>query len=224
MMSSDRSSPKYSMSVVPLSPIVFLTDVPEGQHLALFYENEYYGEILKLWYLVHGLIKGEHAVYTTHGEVEKARAMMLDRGVDVDYYERERKLLHILKSDDVTSDSKFYEAMRESYDKIFSKTGFPCRIVRSTISDLTNKENMKTSLRVESCTMDSFEGKAGNDSPFSIFSKFRGSVMCSYSIVNCDHRDTSLSKWMNENEMCHHSTILITSDKKMVIKKRTETA
>jgi hypothetical protein len=75
-------------------PLEFLAD-PNCKHFVVLYEDEHRADLMKFWYLVHGLVKGEHCIYTTHGSVEEARSQMRASGVDIDYYEKSEDFVSI---------------------------------------------------------------------------------------------------------------------------------
>ena len=82
----------------------YLTNVPRSTHLALFWEDDNAARLLEFWYLLHSLVRREHCICTTHGELDFIRNHTVERGSDIDYYEKRLELLHILQIDDQVYD------------------------------------------------------------------------------------------------------------------------
>jgi len=195
------------------STLEYLTDVPWGTHLVLFYDDERSAYLFSIWYLTQGLVKGEDAVYVTHGDEYDVRSRLKKSYLDVDYYENVRKSLHIQNVRDPSSHPDgFEEGMREMYSQIFSGVQGPVRVVGPSVPFLETEEEIRLNLAVESNTMAAFHGLTQDTSPYRIFRKFQGSVMCNYKI-----RERTSKDWMKENAAHHHAVISATAEDRGVI-------
>lgn len=187
----------------------FLYEISSGSHLLLLYENPELAEILTMRYLMHGMMKGENAVYVTQDEVEKVREMMVLIGVNVEYYEKEKRLLHIRKiSNPLRHPEGFDEGVENMYHQIFQGVTRPCRVAGTFISDLNTELQFKSSINLEVAVQASFESnsEAKIECPYDIFWNFKGSVMCRYRI----NQATGLNdQWLKKIVSAHHATTFV---------------
>ena len=199
-------------------PLALLAEPPRGSHLVLFHEEDSYDEVLEFWYMVHGLAKGEDAIYLTLDDPENVRRRMRKRGIDVDYYEKERRLLHITKfRDPAKHPDGFSEGMREMYHSAFGDVGRPCRVVGASVPEIQTEEQIKLNIEVESDAMAGFQGKASKGSIFSVFDNFPGSVLCHYNISR--NPSEAQSWWVSQNEKCHHLAIYAPRNRKIIVRR-----
>jgi len=194
-------------------PAEFLTSVPAGKHIAMYHNNERYGEMMKLWYLANGLIQGESAVYVTQGDPGVVRKWMKEKGVDVDYYEHVRHLLYVRKvADPFLNPRGLDEGMREMCHQIFNGVGYPCRVTGSSIAITEDLERMSLNLEVERNAMAAFEGKVEPNSPYQVLNGFEGSVLCHYNIAPARSISEVNSSWLNDNMLSHHAYVIQVTD------------
>jgi hypothetical protein len=166
----------------PEGPLQFLAD-PDCKHILILHEDDHKSNLMQLWYLIHGLTKGEHCVYTTHGTVEDARKILNQLGVDTDYYEKERHLLHITQISALESSEKTADVVNELASKAFEGAHAPFRAVaRLFEGELSSTDKQRLCIEVESGAQDAFLHKAPPGSPFSIFSTYQGSMMCHHPV------------------------------------------
>lgn len=186
----------------------FLYDTPIGTHLVLLYEDPSFGEVFSLLFLLQGLLKGETAVYVTQEDEEEARKSMAQHGVDINYYEKERSLLHVRKVTDPFQHSKgFNEGMREMYRKIFQGVKRPCRVVGSSIPVVDTERRRKATIKLESSVHSAFEGKPTDLGPYTVFRNFEGSIMCRYRIERTG--PTPYVKWIKNIVSNHHASVFL---------------
>src|SRR5579862_9171088 len=105
------------------NPLNYLSEIPAGNHIVMFYENPKRALIMKLWYILHGLIQGQDAVFVSNAGAAKVRGDLRAIGFDVLHYESRNKpgRLHIKTITDDPSKHPlgFSEGMRGMYRKIF---------------------------------------------------------------------------------------------------------
>lgn len=197
-------------------PLSFLADVPRGSHLVLYHEQEGLGEILEFWYLLHGLIKGESAIYLTTDDPEKIRQKMRNRRIDVDYFENDRGQLHLIKfNDPAEHPGGFEEGMREMYRAAFDGVKSPFRVVGASVPEIKTEDQIKRNIEVESGAMRGFERRASKGSVYSVFDNFQGSVLCHYSLS--DNLSGSQSRWMAQNQSYHHASIVASNAHELAV-------
>jgi hypothetical protein len=197
-------------------PLSLLADAPRGSHLVLFHEEDRTGEALEFWYLLHGLVRGEHGILLTLDNTESIRDHMTKRGIDVDYYERERGLLHIIRFIDPTKHPLgFSEGLREMYRDSLNSARRPCRVVAASVPEIHTEEQIRLNLEVESDAMAGFQGKASKGSVYDVLDNFRGSILCHYGITS-SFSETQ-RRWMTQNQLCHHTAILAPKNRKIAI-------
>ena len=218
MQSRLSYSSKVTLEPHPLS---FLADVPKGSHLVLFHEEDRVEEALEFWYLLHGLVRGEGGVYLTLEDPQSIRDRMEERGIDVEYYERERGLLHITRLKDPTKHPYgFDEGMMEMYHDAFNGVRWPCRVVGTSVPEIETEEQIRLNLEVESGAMEGFQGKAGTSSMYRVFNNFHGSVLCHYRISNSNNFSEAQQRWMVQNQSCHDKAILVPKSRKIAFMSR----
>jgi hypothetical protein len=116
----------------------------------LFLENEEAARRVEFWYLMHGLVRGEHCVYTTDGDPDEVRGVMARRGLDVDYYEKEKGRLHVMQIEDPMYDPEgLTSGVGKVVTKIFARTRPPYRIVSRWIRDVSSGAGKRANMEVE---------------------------------------------------------------------------
>jgi hypothetical protein len=216
MQSSFDYSSKVTLETHPLS---FLADVPKGSHIVLFHEEDRNGEALEFWYLLHGLVKGEGGVYLTLDDPRNVKNRMKERGIDVEYYEGERGLLHIIRFKDPNKHPLGFEyGMREMYHDALNGVKRPCRVVGASVPEIETEEQIRLNLEVESGARAGFQKKAGKESVYSVFDDFQGSVLCHYSISG--NFTEAQRGWMVQNQRYHDEAILAPKSRKTAFMSR----
>lgn len=163
---------------------------------------------MEFWYILHGLVKGEHCIYTTHGNPQEIRDQMARRGLDLDYYEKRKRLLHILQIEDPMYDpGGLTNGVGKVVRKIFVDTQPPYRIVSRWIRDVYSEEGKRANMEVEVTCHRGYLGELLQDNPYSLFKNFRGSMICHYPV---DHfsLETHLD-WVNNHLSSHHAAIYV---------------
>lgn len=188
----------------------FLSNVPAGQHLVVYHEDDSRCEMIIFWYLLHGLVKGEDAVYMSFADPSSVKERMHQRGIDVDYYEKERRLLHVVQAKEPSSNpGGLEEGVKEIYRSIFAKTTNRCRVVGTSVSDISTESSSRQNLEVEFNTMAGFHGKG----PYSVLQNLRGSMLCHYKVSDNNLR----SEWFAINRGYHHASIYVPNNRKAMI-------
>lgn len=218
MSSSANSRAASELKISPFAEILsrypseqalpFLADVPSGSHLALFWENAEAAKLVEYWYLLHGLVRGEHCIYTTHGDPNEVRDQMAKRGLDVDYYERSKQRLHILQIDDPMYDENgLTNGVGKVCRKIFANTNPPYRIVSRWIRDVYSEDGKKANMEVEVTCHKGYLGELPESNPYGMFKSFLGSMICHYPVdkFNLD----SHSDWIKNHLTSHHAAIYV---------------
>jgi hypothetical protein len=197
-------------------PLSLLADAPRGSHLVLFHEEDRSGEALEFWYLLHGLVRGEHAILLTLDNPESIRDHMTKKGIDVDYYERERGLLHIIRFiDPIQYPLGFSEGLREMYCDFLNNGRRSCRVVAASVPEVQTEEQIRLNLEVESDAMAGFQGKASKGSVYDALHNFQGSILCHYTVTSSFSE--AQHRWMIRNQSCHHAAILAPKNRKIAI-------
>ena len=164
-------------------PLEFLAE-PQGRHIAVLYEDERRAKLVQMWYVMHGLVKGQHCIYTTHGVVDDARLMMKDTGIDIGYYEKERGLLHIKKIPILEHADEVNSMVRELPNSVFSGARPPFRsVVRLFEGELDGEEKERLCVEVEAAAQEGFKMEAADGGPFTLFAGLEGSVMCHHPVA-----------------------------------------
>ncbi|MHB8565597.1 MAG: DEAD/DEAH box helicase family protein [Nitrososphaerales archaeon] len=164
------------------SPLEYLAEMSGSRHIAVLYENEKRAIMMQYWYIIHGLAKGQHCIYTTHDDVDKVRSSMKVVGVDVEYYEKERGLLHIRKIDSLKT-REDSGAVNQLITTAFEGAKPPFRlVVRLFDGKIKTEDESKLCVEVESAAQEGFTKKAPSGNPFTIFSGYQGSMMCHYPV------------------------------------------
>ena len=141
---------------------------------------------------------------------------MEERGIDVEYYERERGLLRITRLRDPTKHPLGVgEGMMEMYREAFRGVRWPCRVVGASVPEIETEEQIRLNLEVESGASAGFQGKAVTSNIYRVFNDFQGSVLCHYSISNNDNFSKSQQRWMVQNQSCHDKAILVPKSRKI---------
>jgi hypothetical protein len=186
----------------------YLANVPSGSHLALFWENPETARMVEYWYIIHGLVKGEHCIYTTHGDPDEVRNHMAGRGMDVQYYEKERGLLHILQIDDPMDDlDGLTNGVGKVCRKIFANTNPPYRIVSRWIRDVYSEEGKKANMEVEVTCHKGYLGELPLDNPYSMFKNFPGSMICHYPVDQFNAK--THADWIRNHLSSHHVAVYV---------------
>src|SRR5579875_319711 len=186
----------------------FLANVPSGSHLALFWEDENAARLVEFWYLLHGLVRGEHCIYTTHGDTNEIRNAMARRGLDVDYYERQRGLLHVLQIDDPMNDPDgLTNGVGKVVNKIFANTRPPYRIVSRWIRDVYSEEGKRANMEVEVTCHRGYLGQLPSENPYSMFKSFPGSMICHYPVDKYNAK--THADWIRNHLSSHHVIVYV---------------
>jgi hypothetical protein len=205
-----------SKFVTDTHPLSLLAEAPRGCHIVLFHEEDRSGEALEFWYLLHGLVRSEHGIYLTLDDPEIIRDRMKKRGIDVDYYEKDRDLLHIRQFEDPTKHPRgFTEGLREMYHAAFIGAKRPCRVVGASVPEVRTEEQIRLNIEVESGAMAGFQGIPGKGSVYDAFVNFHGSVLCHYGITS--NFTEAQNRWIVQNQECHHVAIFAPKSRKLQV-------
>ena len=194
-----------SLNVHPLS-LDFVSRIRARQHIALFYQDQLYADLIDSWYIQSGLHAGETCVFATQGETGKIKARMLARGLDVDLFESEN-LMHILRISNASSDihgvSKGVEKILNYLFSVIDPNR-PARIVSEPwVGNLTKTDHIEDNMKVEKNVQAAFQFRECEDE-YSSLKGFNGSLLCQYSI---DGKNYLTRKWFQNHISNHHSSI-----------------
>ena len=207
-----RSFVSESLQANPESPLEYLAE-PDSKHLAILYENEKRAKLIQFWYLIHGLTKGEHCIYTTHLEIDEERARMKGAGLDVEYYEKERGLLHIRKIEALESEQEVTAAIRGFVNSACEGGRPPYRSVFRLIDgELKADDKVKLVTKIENGIHMGISKKSLDGSPFAILSGYQGSMMCHHPVEGAG------LELVSELIAAHDATVFVskTGDTKLV--------
>lgn len=194
----------------------FLANVPSGSHLALFWEEADAARLVEFWYILHGLVREEHCIYTTHGDTTEVRAAMQRRGLDVEYYEDTKGLLHIVQIEDPMNDPEgLTNGVSKVVQKIFANTKPPYRIVSRWIRAVDTEEGKRANMEVEVMCHMGYLGKLPRTNPYSMFRKFQGSMICHYPINTLSAK--THNEWVRNHLSAHHVAIFVPSTTQMSV-------
>lgn len=186
----------------------YLANVPRGTHLVLFWENADAARMVEYWYLLHGLVRGEHCIYTTHGSADDIRSSMASKGLDVNYYEKDRKLLHIVEIEDPTFDSDgLTSGVVKQVKKMFANAQPPYRVISRLMRDIYSKERRMASIEVEATCHRGYLGSLPPDNPYSFFDHFPGSLMCHYPVDRYSAK--THADWLKNHLSSHHVAVFV---------------
>ncbi len=189
-------------------PLPFLTDVLSSSYLALFWDNADTVRLVKFCYLLHGLVTGEHCIYTTDEDTKQLRDQMAKRGLDVDYDEKGKGSLHVLQIDDPMDEPEgLTNGVGKVVKTIFANTRPPystvCQCTRDVYTNGGKVANMEVEARCHKCYL----GKLPLENPYSMFKNFPGSMIC-YSPVDKFNAKTH-SDWIMNHLGAHHAAIYV---------------
>jgi len=149
----------------------------------MFYENAEHARNLQLWYIMHGLLRNEDCILASSESPQKTRAFLINHNFNVDYFEKELRLLHIRQVRDPRGHRDGVEqGTREELETMLSGISHPVRIVAAAVSEIITEDQCMFNLNDESSAHNAFLGDVEENSPLSIWKDFNGSMMCHYAI------------------------------------------
>jgi spore coat polysaccharide biosynthesis predicted glycosyltransferase SpsG len=176
-------------------PVNYIKNLSDQNHLLVLYDNIKYGQIVQNQFVIEGLKKDEKCVVLTHTNPKSIEKVMLEGGIDVDYYKK-KNLLHVIPIEEIITDPEgILSAFNKLYKKISIDSTHPCRFVGRLISDICTREGIKTELELEKL----FHEK---------FNSYDCSFMCTYGIEDIEKENRS--SWIKELANQHHKIVYAT--------------
>lgn len=179
--------------------------------MALFYDDSNYARAIEFWYILNGLQREEHCIYTTHGNPKIVEREMRGRGIDVDTFKR-KKLLHVCKISDPLLDPKGRQhGIRRIMDAMFMEEDCkpPLRIVSRFVRRTATEREIRGNIRIDSEVQEAIKHKKKSSPPplptYAPFENFRGSLICPYplnDVLTPRHR-----KWVTSHLQSHDAVI-----------------
>jgi hypothetical protein len=195
-----RIQRKLKENVKPLDFIDHISD--RAKHIVLFHESLGLGRIIEYRFIKNGLLEGQHAVYTTHGDPTAIKRQMEDFGIDVTQY-RMKDRLHIVRITDPMSHPKGLQSGLEEIVKRIMSTELvaPFRIVgnfANFVPGIESAKRMMANMQIESIVDAAY---SGGESGGLMESLRDGTLLCPYLIDKCQ---TNMRQDWLTGQFSHH--------------------
>jgi len=181
-----------SWSDDPSEPSRFVDTIDIGRHELLFYEDEEYGLMLQFRFINTGLLKGQHCIYTTHGDTAFIENKMRANGIDVEGFKR-KNLLRIYQIPNPMDDPEgVLRGAQNIAGRMIVDSGTPYRIVSRMMPELNTDEERSAELLIER----NFQTLVGN---------LQCSWICPYFIEKME--PSTHARWFLDTLECHQDAI-----------------
>jgi len=185
-----------SRATTAYRPVRFLDRLRGNEHWVMLYDDEKRADSIIARYFLNGIRAGGSCVFFTDEDPARVRARLAAAGLDVQRYEKERRLRVFLIP---TSDSGKEDAMKTlAAIRRDSTRGMkpPFRFAGRTITDIESVAGMRRGIALE---------KMGNDH----FEEFDNSQLCFYDVGKLE--PSRRTEWVR-GLLASHRSVIYASD------------
>lgn len=159
----------------------------------LFFEEPEYGKMVQFRYIKSGLLKRQHYLCLTFGDVEFLEDEMQGSGIDVEGFER-KNLLHLHRAPNFMEDPEgSVKAAIKFWKTITADLTPPYRAIPPLIREKNTEAGMASQLNLERYFQTRFNGLV------------QGSIVCPYSVLEIEA--SRRSEWFEAILQNHHDAI-----------------
>lgn len=177
---------------------------PPPRHIALFFEDPVYAELVTFWHINDGLNRQEQCVFLTQNNEGEIRRRMMLRGIDVDAFEK-KKLLSIHKITTASKDDRYFGNKISNSLRFLIEVGSITRkrIVSDPWARLETIGDPELNMKIEQNVQAAFYNEPCDES-YRRLTHFNGSLLCSYNVINDDILN---QEWL-ENHVSNHDALI----------------
>ena len=137
-------------------PLKFLDQMKGKKHVIMLYDDEKRADFLIARYFANGFERGESCVFYTDGDPTPFRKRLASQGIDVDRYEKEKRLrLSKIPTPDQKGDA--LKMLKAGTAELTRGMKGPFRFVNEKMADIESVSRMKQEMKVEKVGNDHFK-------------------------------------------------------------------
>lgn len=178
----------YQLDPVPFR---YIDSISQSQHIALFYDEAEYAQMISFRFIKNGLAQGEQCVYATDEDSGSIVLKMLEYGIPIKYFQMGR--LKVYQIQDLCGGrEELMHNCKRDLGMLLSTLRSPFRVVSRIVKDVGTMTGISVEMEFEKLV-------------HSNFGEFGGSLICPYDLSRIE--PSRKNEWLEELRRNHHAII-----------------